>query len=318
MQPELREFRTNMGQAGENVRRIGVNLRQATGNVLEAGSTVPELAREAASVATERLGEVAGRATERLEEVAEEAGDRLGEVASEARERVGQGAREARRAALGVGIQLVHLPELVREGARRGVEAVENVGARAVVSVIRAGTRVLKTAAELVDDLSARRRVNRRALEELVVEQLRWAHAGTEAFDRAAAEMDDDETRVRLVRCKLQTIRQAEALTQLLRDIGGSVPAEEKVSPAPAPARSERGARGPAAARGGLAHGLTIAVQLAEGWRALGQIATRAQSERIADAISTKVGSIGKEPQEDVEFLREALLECTMRTVLEE
>jgi hypothetical protein len=314
----MRELRTNVAQAGENVRRIGVNLRQATSNVLEAGSTVPELAREAASVAGERLGRVASRAGERFEDAASEAGERLGEVASEARERVGARARDASRAALGVGLQLTNLPELVRERAWRGVEAVEHVGARAVVSMIHAGTRVLQTAAELVSEMSPRRRVNRHALEELLVEQLRWAHAGTEAFDRAAAEIDDDDTRVRVVRCKLQTIRQAEILGRLLHDVGGSVPPEEKASPPPAPARSEHGARGPWAVREALAHALTIAVQLAEGWRALTRVATWVEPEKIAEALERALGSVGEVPQESVEFVHDALLDATVHAVLRE
>jgi hypothetical protein len=296
IRPEMSAVRTNLGRAGENVRRIGANLRQASGHVLEASGAVPELAREAG----ERLGEVASRG-----------GERLGEVASEARERLTQTALEAR----GMGIRLLRLPDVLREVARRGVETLEAAGMRAVASVIQAGTRGMKTARLYVTDLSFRRRVDHRALEDLVVEQLRWAHTGVEAIDRAAAEVEDDEMRMRLVRCKLQMIRQAEALTQLVRNLGASVPVEERGEP-PAPAIVRNGARGPAAARQGLAYVLTIAVQNAEGWSALGRIGALAASEAVADAITRATGSIGREPEEQVQFVRAALLETTLQTVL--
>lgn len=316
MQPQMREARENLGQAGENALRFGANLREASGNVLEAGTVGAELARDAASRASERLANMAEQAGERLGDAAERAGERLSDVAGQARERVGDTARSARRGAVGIGIQLLHLPQTVRQAAQRSVETVENAGTRAVVSVLHAGTRVMKTAAELVGELAPRRRADRRALEDLVAEQLRWAHTGSEAFDRAAADNDDDETRVRLVRGKLQMIRQAEVLTQLLRDIGGSVPAEEKTAPPPAPAVASNGARGPAAARQGLGYALTAAVQNAEGWRALAQIAAWAAPDGVADAMTRATVAVGEEPREQVEFLREALLQTTCEAVL--
>lgn len=293
-------MRSNLGRAGKNVRRIGANLRQASGHVLEVSGAVPELAREAASVASERLGEVASRG-----------GERLGEVASEARERLTQRALEAR----GMGIRLLRLPDLLREVARRGVETLGTTGMRVVASMLQAGTRGMKTARLYVGELGLRRRVDHRALEDLVVEHLRWAHAGVDAIDRATAEVEEDEMRMRLVRCKLQTIRQAETLTQLLRDLGARIPVEERGTP-PTPAIIRNGTRGPAAARQGLAYVLTIAMQNAEGWRALRRIGALAASEAVAEAITRATGSVGRDPDEQVQFVRAALLETTLQTVL--
>jgi hypothetical protein len=186
------------------------------------------------------------------------------------------------------------------------------------VSVIKAGTQALSAAADFVGELSPLHRIDRRALEELVIEQLRWAHAGTEAYDRTVNEIDDMQVRMQLVRFKLETIKQAEALTDLLHEIGGTVPTEERTSPPPSvpPANGHR-AHGPAAARQGLAHGLTIAAQSAEGWRALAQIAAWARSDRLADAIGRAHTAVGAEPAEQVAFLRTTLLETTVAAVLE-
>ena len=67
--------------------------------------------------------------------------------------------RNARPAAGGLGARIVRLPELIRERARRSIEALETTGARAVVSVIDRGTEVLSTAAEYVSEIVPRRRV---------------------------------------------------------------------------------------------------------------------------------------------------------------
>src|SRR5262249_14414570 len=216
------------------------------------------------------------------------------------------------------GAQIMQIPDFVREGARLGREVLETSGARAVVSVIETGTKVLSKAAEYVSELAPRRRVRQAALETLVVEQLRWAHAGTEVYDRTVEETKDVETRMALVRFKLQTIKQAETLTELLREIGGRVPAEEKVPPTPSvPGDDGHAPRGPAVARQGIALALTVATQTAEGWRALNRIAAWAEPEKTAQAILRASESVGSEPDTQVEFLRDALLERTLRFVFD-
>jgi hypothetical protein len=317
VQREFRAAGTELRQARADVRRASTNVRQAGENVLQAGEAGMSAAREAAEAAGARVGRVAGKATRRVGEAAEIARERVSEVADVARERMGEAAIDAGRAAVEVAEQLLHLPELVREGARRSVELVETAGTRAVVGVIQAGTKVLSKAADYVSELSPRRRVQRQALEQLVIEQITWAHAGTEAYDRTVDETEDTGTRMRLVRFKLQTIKQAEALSELLREIGGRLPPEEEAPPPPiVPGRNGHHARGPAAARHGLAHGLTIAVQSAEGWRALNRIGALAEQDRVAEAILRVSEAVGSEPDEQVEFLRQALLEKTVESVL--
>ena len=302
---EFREARIELRQARSDVRRASTNVLQAGERVLQAGEASMAAAREVAEAAGERVGQVANRATRRV-----------GEAAEVARERVGEVAIDAGRAAVEVGAQLLNLPELVREGARKSVEIVETAGARAVVSMIDAGTKVLGAAADYVSELTPRRRVHREALEQLVLEQLTWAHQGTEAYDSTVDETDDPQMRLQLVRFKLQTIKQAEALTELLHEIGGSLPAEdEEASPSTLPGRDERRTRG-LAARQGLAHALTIAVQSAEGWRALNRIAAWAEQDRVANAIIRASESVGGEPAEQVDFLRQALLDKTIDLVL--
>jgi hypothetical protein len=206
---------------------------------------------------------------------------------------------------------------MVRDSARRGVELVETAGARAVVGVIQAGTRVLSAAADYVSELAPRRRVQRHALEQLVVEMLGWAHAGTEAYDRTIDETDDAQLRTRLARFKLQTIKHGEALSELMRQIGGTVPAEERELPPPTvPEHDGRQARGPAASRQALALALTIAVQSAEGWRALNRIAAWAEQDRLADAIVRAAEAVGAEAEEQVDALREAVLDKTLEAIL--
>jgi len=75
---------------------------------------------------------------------------------------VGQAATEAGRSAIGLGSSMLGLPKAVRETARRGRRAIERRTARAIVSALDTGTRVLKTATRYVDDLSPRRRRVRR------------------------------------------------------------------------------------------------------------------------------------------------------------
>ncbi|HLY37382.1 MAG TPA: hypothetical protein VKU61_05060 [Candidatus Binatia bacterium] len=229
-----------------------------------------------------------------------------------ARDRTSEVARSA------VGSQLFAIPELVREGARRGVEAIEESGARAVVSVIDTGTKVLNAAAEYVSELTPLRRVRRGELEQFIIEQLRWVHMGTEAYDRTVDEADDAELRTDLVRFKLQTIKQAEALTELLRGIGSRVPSAEAASPPPSVRgrNGHRRARGRVAAREGLGQALTVALQSAEGWHALNRIATWAENDDVSQAILRASASIAAEPDEQVTFLRRALLEKTVESIL--
>jgi hypothetical protein len=252
-----------------------------------------------------------------MTEMASAAGHRLGEAAETARERAADAALGARRTARGVGARLVALPARVRKRARRGVEAVEAVGTRAVVSVLQAGTKALNVAAGYVSELAPLRRVERRAFEQFIIEQLGWAHAGSEAYDRSAAEADDTDVRMQLVRFRLEAIKQAETLAELLREIGGSLPAEERELPPPVVPRREDGrAHGPAALRQGLAHALTIAVQSSEGWRALARIGAWAEEDRVADAVMHAIEAVGSHPSEQVDFLRSELLESTVATVL--
>jgi len=261
-------------------------------DVLQAGQAGIEAVRQVATTAADRAGEAAS-------DVAETARDRLGEAALEATRTV------------------VNLPDMVRESARRGVELVESASARAVVTVIHAGTKALHAAAEYVNDLAPRRRVDRRALRELVVEQLQWAHAGSEAYDRAVDDSDDMQLRMQLVRCKLETIKEAETLRDLLHAVGGNVPSEERTAPPPTiPGDDGPRTRGPATARQGLAHALTIATQSAEGWRALGHIALSAEPDTVAEAIARASTAVGSTPQDHVAFLRAALLEETVDFVL--
>jgi hypothetical protein len=84
---------------------------------------------------------------------------------------------------------------IFRDGARRGREAIESTGARAMLSVIQTGTSMLSAAAGYVSELVPLRRVRHAALEQLIVEQLRWAHAGTEAYDRTVPETGDPKLR---------------------------------------------------------------------------------------------------------------------------
>jgi hypothetical protein len=298
-------------RAARRLREAGGAVAEAGENVVQAGRASVAAARKAVVEAGERVGRVAG-------EAADAARERVGEATDAARERAGDVAIEAGRTAVGIGAQIMQIPDLVREGARLGREVLETSGARAVVTVIETGTKVLSKAAEYVSELAPRRRVRHAALEMLCVEQLRWAHAGTEAYDRTVEETDDVETRMALVRFKLQTIKQAETLTELLREIGGRVPAEEKAPPTPsAPGDDGRAPRGPAAARQGIALALTVATQSAEGWRALNRIAAWGEPEKTAQAILRASESVGSEPDTQVEFLRDALLERTLRFVFD-
>ncbi|HJQ85092.1 MAG TPA: hypothetical protein VKA21_13495, partial [Candidatus Binatia bacterium] len=246
------------------------------------------------------------------------AGDAAAELASGATERGGEVAIEVRRTAKDLRETVLgSLPAIVRETTRRSVEAIEETGARAAVSVIDTGTKMLSAAADYVSELAPRRRVRHEALEDVVTELLRWVHLGTEALDRTIDETPEVETRTQLVRFKMQTIKQAEILTVLLTDVGGRVPAEERATPAPStpPRRAER-ARSVAAERQGLGHALTVAVQVADGWRALDRIAASAARDRISQAIQRARELAGSQPEEQVTFLQQALVDATVRMVL--
>jgi hypothetical protein len=291
-----REIEINVGQAGENVRRIGVNARQAAGNVGEAGAAAAALAREAAGQAVEAATDVAGQAVQ---------------AAGEAVERLPRQVGEQAESATGT---LLSLPGLVRKGAQRGREAVEQAAAGAAVSILQTGTRVLGAAAEYLTEVSPRRRTDRKALEEVLREQLGWATTAIEAYDRCVADIDEDMLRTRLVRAKLEAVKEAERLTELLQRLGTHVPAAEQQAPPDATAAARGG--GPAAARQGLAHALTVAVQRAEGWRALARIAPMMRAEDMADATMTLTEAVANRPDEEVELLRETLLERTVDYVL--
>jgi hypothetical protein len=134
----LHGARRDLGQAGRDARRASANLYEAGRSVVGAGGAGMAAARDvvgdAASQAGQRVGDVAEKATERVTQVAETARDRASELA------VGAG-----RSAVGVGSQILGLPELVREGARRGRETIETTSARAVVSVIDTGAKRCST-----------------------------------------------------------------------------------------------------------------------------------------------------------------------------
>jgi hypothetical protein len=283
MRRRLRGARADLGDALKDIHRARASVRRAGENVREAGEAGVSVARAAAGAAGEHVGLVAGSA----------------------RERAGKVAIDAGRAAVDVGAQLLHLPDLVREGARRSVEMAEEAGTRAVVGVIQAGTRMLSAAAGYVSELTPHRRVRREALEEIVVEQITWARAAAEAYDRTVKEIADGGTRTRLVRFKLQAIKQAEALTELLHELGGRVPSGE------APIGLGRDGR-----RARLAHALTISTQSAEGWKALAQIAALAEQDDLAEAIACAAEAVADDPDDRVDFLRGAVRDETIQSVL--
>jgi hypothetical protein len=278
------EVEINIRQAGENLRRVGVNTRQAVGNVVEAGQAATTAARHAASEAVERLPEMAERIPQQ----------------------VGEQAQDTATA-------LLDLPHMVRKGARRGREAVEQVGARAAVSLLHTGTRVLSAAADYLSEVSPRRRLDRAALEDVLREQLDWANTAIEAYDRCATDVEEDELRTRLVRAKLEAVKQSERLTMLMQRLSMTVPTYERRAPAPETTGANGGA---AATRQGLAHALTISVQRAEGWRALARLAPMMRAEDVADAALAASEAVGEGPDQEVEFLRQALLQRTIDYVL--
>jgi hypothetical protein len=191
---------------------------------------------------------------------------------------------------------------------------VEEAGTKAVATVLHTGSRVLEVAADYMSELTPRRRVNRAALERLVIEQMGWAQTGTALYDRIIGEVPDDETRVRLVRCKLQTIRQTEALAMLLRRIGGTMPSRERLATVEFP--HANGGPDSEARRHHVAEAYTVAVNGAEGWRALGRIAALAESDHVADAIMQATEAVGREPDTQLDVLRETLLRVTVEAVL--
>ncbi|HZP40191.1 MAG TPA: hypothetical protein VFD84_01625 [Candidatus Binatia bacterium] len=289
-------------QAGEKVIGAGQagarQLRQAGEHVVEAGQAGVEQLREAGT---------------KVASAGEAGADLAREVAGAAGERLEQAAIGAGRTAVEIGVHLMSLPELAREAARRSVELVEEAGTKAVATVLHTGSRVLEVAADYMTELTPRRRVNRAALERLVTEQIAWAQAGTNLYDRTIGDLPDDGTRVRLVRCKLQMIRQVETLTMLMRRIGGTMPSEERLRAVHPVALDGGQPEGP---RQRVAQAFSIASQSAEGWRALARIAGQAESDQVAEAISQATESIGREPEEQVEFLRDVFTRVTVDAVL--
>jgi hypothetical protein len=323
------EIRTNVGQATEHVRRAGLDIAEAGGAgaalVRDAAMEATERAGEAVDTARERAGEAvgvarrrAGEAMETARETATETAGVLSETASEAAGAVTEGAqraaRVAGRTAVGLTAGALHLPEMVRERARRGVERAEEVGAGIVAGVLNAGSRALNVAADYVSEIVPRRRVRRSALELLVLEQLAWAQAGTDALERVAGEIDDGGLRVQLVRAKLQSIRHGETLTQLLGRLGARMHRPDQM-PRVEPASTDGHPRA-GRVRHDLARALSCAEQQADGWRALAQIAAGADSEAVAMALAGACEIVGTEAEEQVALLRDAVIRRTTDTVL--
>jgi hypothetical protein len=276
---------------------VRIRLRAAAAHAREAGEASLDAARHAATLAGDTLDAAADEARDRVRDASEE---------------VGRSVVEAGRMA--AGIRIGDLRHVVGRGARRSIAAVERAGSRAVVSVIDAGTRVLGRAADLVAELSPRRRANHAGLTQILGDHLGWANAAVDAYDRAATEVADRTARIRLVRLRLEAASQAEALGELLVALGHRVPTAGRAQKLP-PGHTD-GARGPAAERQILAYALTAAVQNAEGWRALRVVAASTESDRIADALSSAVSSVGDAAEMQLDFLRGALLTRTLDTAL--
>jgi hypothetical protein len=245
----------------------------------------------------------------------EAGGDLASQVAGVAGERLGDAAVGAGRTAVEIGVQLRSLPQLVRHGARRGVELVEEAGSRVVAGVLHTGSRVLDAAADYVSEMTPRRPANRAALTSLLEDQLACALAGIDAYDRAAGEVGDDRMRVQAVRHKLQMIRQVETLRLLVGRVGSAVPEDLSPAASHAGANGDRGGE-PGERRRTVARALGIAVESAAGWRALARVAVLAGSDRISDALTEAVEMVGESPDAQERFFRGALVETTVDAVL--
>jgi hypothetical protein len=255
-------------------------------------------------------------ARERAEEAASAVGERAGETASAVAQTAQQAAVTAGRTAVELTSQALNLPDRVRASARRSLDVLEDAGTQIVVTMLNAGSRALNAAADYVNDIVPRRRVRRAGLEQLLLEQMAWTQTATDALERSASEIDDDGLRVRLVRCKLQAIRQGETLTQLIGAIGGGMREPERM-PRVRPVGID-GARGPdeGRVRHDLARALSIAVQQAEGWKALAEVAALAEQEGVATALGRACETVGTEPQEQIDLLQEALLQRTVEAAV--
>ena len=303
------ELRTNVRQTGEDLRAAGQDLS-------EAGGAAAALVRQAASEAPELVGEVLETARERASEAANAVSERASGAANVVAQVGQRAARSAGRTAVEITAQALSLPERVRESARRSLELVEEAGTQIVSSVLNVGSRALSKAVDYVNEIVPRRRVRHQALEQLVLEQLAWVQCTTEALERSAGEIVDDQLRMQLVRSKLQAIRHIETLSQLLGAVGGRMRAPDEM-PRVRPA-TVNGAGHPGNGRvcHDLASAFSAAVQGAEGWRALAQISALAEPERISEALGRACEVVGREPDEQVDLLREALTNRTVESVL--
>jgi hypothetical protein len=311
---EAAEVRDRVYEAGRQVQRAGEasaqNLGRAGTKLRKAGEASVDLARETAQLAGVRASEAAEQARERLTEATETARERVGDVVGKAQETVADTAVDLGRKAVQMTVKLLTLPIRVRARARQGAEVMEEAGTRVVSSVLHTGSKVLDLAADYVAELTPRRGVNRAALERLLVEQLAWARLGAEVFDRAAAAIEDDVGRVRLVRGKLQLVRQQELLAMLVRAVGGSVPSDDRmpeVTPVGLPDDGSRAA---------LAAALSVAEHAATSWQAIEQIGASAEDDEVAEALVRAAESVGPEPHGQVEFLRERVALATVESVL--
>jgi hypothetical protein len=308
------EVRDRVYEAGRQVQHAGQasaeNLGRAGRKLRLAGEASVDLARGSAQLAATRAVEAADQARERLVEATETARERVGDAVEKAQERVADTAVDIGRKAVQMTVQLLTLPVRVRQRARRGAEVVEEAGTRVVSSVLHTGSKVLDLAADYVAELTPRRRLTRAALERLLAEQLAWARCGTEALDRAASVLKDDAARMRIVRGKLQLVRQQELLTLVIRAAGGSVPADDRlpeVVPAAAPADGVRRA---------LAAALSVVEQMTASWQSIAEIGAAADDDTVAEALIRAAESAGAEPREMAEFLRERLVHETVESVL--
>jgi hypothetical protein len=210
----------------------------------------------------------------------------------------------------------IALPERVRERARRSLDLLEEASTQIVGSVLDAGSRALNAAADYVSEVVPQRRVRRPALEGLAAEQVAWARCTIETLEQSASQIDDDALRVELLRAKLQTVRHAETATQLLEELRGRTREGDEM-PRVQPV-SVHGAGGPeeGRARHDLASALSAAIQHAEGWRALMRVAAAGEPERVTAALGRACEAVGREPENLVDLLLNALVQRTVDAML--
>jgi len=310
MHRDIRTARENVGDAGTRLGEAGSELATAARSGMKA-------ARHAAAAVQDQVQDTVAGVAERVQDGM----DTVRERASDAQERVADAATDAQEMITEVGAQVADLPDLVREGARRiesvlpetvvegarrGIQAVEDVGARFVGALLARSSLILGIAADYVGRLAARRPADRPALERLLREQLECAQQAATAFDRAVAEIEDAEARKRLVRFRLQAVKQTELLTELLATVRRN--ANGTAHP--------RGARPEERTRRTLTDAFLVAERCAENWQALARVATAIESGDVAEDLWRTCGSVGSEPEEQVEFLRDALRAETVQAVL--